>query len=138
MRRLPFLLPLLSLVLLLAACASTGNQMSALQRMQYDYSAAVRWGDFEGAWNLVDPQYREANPMTELHFERYKQVQVSHYRELSSRTGELEALRDIDIGVINRHTMTERSVRYIERWRYDPATKVWWLADGLPDFWAGQ
>ncbi|WP_238346127.1 hypothetical protein [Luteimonas saliphila] len=127
-----------AIVLLLAGCASTGKQMSALERAQYTFSAAIRWGDFEGAWNLVDPVYRDAHPMSELQFERYKQVQVSHYRDLASSPGETEALREIEIGVINRHTMAERTMRYTEQWRYDAEKKAWWITGGLPDFWAGE
>ena len=125
-------------VFALAGCASTGKQMSELERSQYTWSAAIRWGDFEGAWNLVDPAYRDARPMTELQFERYKQVQVSHYRELASNAGETSALREIEIGVVNRHTMAERTMRYTERWRYDAAKKAWFIEGGLPDFWAGE
>jgi len=128
----------MAMLLALAGCASTGKQMSALERAQYTWSAAIRWGDFEGAWNLVDPEYREAHPMSELQFERYKQVQVSHYRDLASSPGESEALREIEIGVINRHTMAERTMRYTEHWRYDAAKQAWWISNGLPDFWAGE
>lgn len=127
-----------AIVLLLAGCASTGTQMSALERAQYNFSAAIRWGDFEGAWSLVDPAFRDANPMSDLQFERYRQVQVSHYRDLASSPGETEAMREIEIGVINRHTMAERTMRYTEQWRYDAEKKAWWITGGLPDFWAGE
>ncbi|MEJ7746390.1 MAG: hypothetical protein WKF61_06490 [Luteimonas sp.] len=126
------------LLALLAGCASGGGKMSALQEMQYAYSAAIRWGDFEGAWQVVDPDYREAHPMTELQFERYKQIQVSGYRDLAERMGEGTAMREIQVGVINKNTMAERSIRYTESWRYDAGAKRWWITGGLPDFWAGQ
>ena len=127
-----------AVLLLLAGCASTGKEMSALQRAQYDWSAAIRWGDFEGAWNMVDPEWRDAHPLSDLQFERYRQVQVSHYRDLASSPGESEALREIQIGVINRHTMAERTLRYTEHWRYDPDKKTCWITGGLPDFWSGE
>lgn len=130
---------LLALLLpLLGACASMSSRSDALDRAFYDYSAAIRWGDFEGAWTLVDPKYREAHPMTPLEFERYKQVQVSGYRDLATRLGEDEAAREIEIGLVNRHTMTTRTMRYTERWRYDAEAKAWLLTVGLPDFWAGE
>ena len=129
---------LLLLAILLAGCASSG-QMSALDKVQYAYSAAIRWGDFEGAWLLVDPKYRQAHPMSDIEFERYKQVQVSGYRDLGAQTTpDGLAMREIEIGVINRHTLAERSMRYTERWQYDPETKTWWLTVGLPDFWGDQ
>ena len=129
---------LLSLLLGLAACGTAKvDQTSALQQAQYAYSAAIRWGDFEGAWNMVDPEYRKAHPMTDLEFERYKQVQISGYHDLGAQVTQTNAIREIGIGVINRNTLVERQARYTERWRYDAEGKVWWLTVGLPDLWEG-
>jgi hypothetical protein len=133
--RLPMLAFLLAL-LALGACAS--NRMdrgSALDAAQYTWSAAIRWGDFEGAWNLLDPAYRAAHPMTDLESERYKQLQISGYQDLGAQATANTAMREIQIGVVNRNTLVEREVRYTERWRYDPATKSWWVVGGLPDLW---
>ena len=110
-------------VLLAAGCASMGSKDDKLHEAQYAWSAAIRWGDFEGAWNLVEPEYRKANPMTPVEFERYKHVGISRYH---------------DLGVINKHTMTERGMRYTERWHYDEEAKTWWQMSGLPDLWAGE
>ncbi|MBJ7575354.1 hypothetical protein [Luteimonas sp. MC1828] len=129
---------LLCVLLVVTACASARGRGDALQRVQYAYSAAIRWGDFEGAWNMVEPEYREKHPMTEVQLERYRQIQVSHYRDLSAQAGEDTAVREIDIGVINRHTMAERSLRYQEAWRYDADSRAWVLTSGLPDFWRGE
>ena len=132
------ILVLLACALLLPGCASTGKG-EALQRAQYAWSAAIRWGDFEGAWNLVDPEYREQHPLSEVEFERYNQVQVSHYREQGTQQAvDDTVLREIDIGVINRHTMAERGLRYREAWRWDEQARTWWITGGLPDFWRGE
>lgn len=127
-------------VMALAACATGSKQMNALDRAQYDWSAAIRWNDFEGAWNLVDPEYRQQHPMSALEFERYKQVQVSGYSDLASQVAPdgQSARREIQINVINKHTMTERGIRYTEVWRYDAEARAWWITSGLPDFWAGM
>jgi len=135
MRVLKTWLLLLLTLAALTACATKIDRNSELDKVQYAYSAAIRWGDFEGAWNLVDPAYRKAHPMTDLEFERYKQVQISAYHDLGARVGADTAEREIQIGVINRNTLVEREMRYSERWRYDPAAKTWWLATGLPDLW---
>jgi hypothetical protein len=124
----------------LAGCASLGPKNDALERSQYAWSGAIRWGDFEGAWSLIDPEHREEHPLTELELERYKQIQVSAYRDVGS-VADLDAgtaVRDIEIGVINRHTLAERSTRYREQWRYDEEGKRWWLTSGMPDLWGGQ
>ena len=47
-------------------------------------------------------------------------------------------MRGIEIGVINRHTLAERTLRYRERWRWDPEGGSWWIEGGLPDLWAGE
>lgn len=134
MRLLKMCFPLL-LALVLSACATAGkiDRNQALQQAQYAYSAAIRWGDFEGAWNMVDPKLRAAHPMTDLEFERYKQLQVSGYHDLGAEVLPDTASREIQIGVVNRNTLVERQVRYTERWRYDATAKAWWLAVGLPD-----
>ncbi len=123
-----------------AGCASMGNEGNLLDTAQYAWSGAIRWGDFEGAMNLVDPKLRGEHPPTSMELERYKQVQISAYRDLGA-SADLKAgtaTRDIEIGVINRHTQSERRVRYREQWRWDPAAKTWWLTTGLPDLWSGQ
>ena len=134
MRLLKMCFPLL-LALVLSACTTAGkiDRNQALQQAQYAYSAAIRWGDFEGAWNMVDPKLRTAHPMTDLEFERYKQLQVSGYHDLGAEVTPDTAAREIQIGVINRNTLVERQVRYTERWRYDAVGKTWWLTVGLPD-----
>ena len=131
---------LLALVALLAGgCASTGKPMQALDRVQYAWSAAVRWNDFDSAWQLVDPEWRQAHPLTAQARERYRQIQVTGYTERGGGAVDAtSATRLIDIAVVNRHTMAERTVRYTEHWRYDAAAGTWWITDGLPDLWEGE
>ena len=132
------LLLLLALIALDGCAAAKIDRNSALETAQYAYSAAIRWGDFEGAWNLIDPAYRKAHPMTQLELERYKQVQISAYHDIGAQVGPTTAMREVQIGVINRNTLVEREARYTERWRYDEKAKVWWLESGLPDLWDAQ
>ena len=129
---------LIACLAMLAGCPKSASKGTALDEIQYTWSAAIRWGDFEGAWGLVDPKVREAHPMTDLDFSRFKQVQISTYRDTGSSIVGGDVVRDIEIGVINRNTLAERSVRYRERWRYDEAAKTWWLTSGLPDLWQGE
>ncbi len=131
-------------VLLLAAALpadaqSNRKQARLLEQTQSAYANAIRWDQFEEAWQLVDPRYREANPLTELAMERYQQVQVSGYAERGSHGAEDgSVVRNVDLRVINRHTMSERGLRYQEVWRWDPQARRWWLYGSLPDFWDGE
>lgn len=125
---------LLAATLLLAGCATQGRER-ALDQAQYAWSAAIRWGDFEGAWTLVDPAYREAHPLTDLERERFKQVQISAYRDLGATVQGDTAQRNVHVGVVNRHTLRERQLRHVEQWRWDPVAETWWITNGLPDLW---
>lgn len=147
MRRLPtsvlqgmFKIGLLGLLLASAGCATHPGQRDGLDRNQYAWAGAIRWGDFEGALNLIDPLVREKSPPTAVELERYKQVQISSYRDVGADSDMEQgtAVRDIEIGVINRHTQSERSVRYRERWRWDAEARIWWLTSELPDLWEGM
>ncbi|GAB3746808.1 hypothetical protein [Lysobacter olei] len=138
--RLFRMLMVCGLLLALVGCASTSQQGDKLDQQQYAWSGAIRWGEVEGATNLIDPKVRDERPVTDLELERWKHIQVTSYRDIGSDRN-LEkgvAVREIDIGVMNRHTMAERTVRYRETWRWDAEGKVWWLTSGLPDLWAGQ
>lgn len=131
-------------VLLLVAGVAQADGPSRSQRAklaptQDAYTAAVRWNDFEAAERFLDPQYLQTQPVTDLQRERYKQVQVSAYRERASTAGADGSIeRRMEISVINRNTLAERTVMVSERWRWDAEGKRWWQAGGLPDLWQGQ
>ena len=140
MRSIAKILLVLGLLAVFAPAGAQGRmQRGKLQSVQDAYAASIRWGDFENAWQAVDPAYRDEHPMSDLEFERYQQVQISGYRDLSTRGGPDGTVeRAVELRVINKHTMAERTERYVERWRWDPEAKRWWLVVGLPDLWKGQ
>ena len=101
--------------------------------------AAIRWSDFEAAEAFIDPGYLAAHPLSDLQRERYRQLQVSSYRERGSSMGADGSVeRRVEMGVINRNTLAERTLTLTERWRWDPQAKRWWQVEGLPDLWQGQ
>ena len=135
-----FLARLLVALLLVstAGAAIAAKKRTELDKNQYAYSAAIRWGDFEGAWTMVDPEVRKAKPMTDVDFSRFEQIQVTGYRDLATMPGpDGSLLREIQIEVVNRNTLHQRRVRFTEVWRYDAEAKTWWIG-GLPDFWQGR
>lgn len=135
-----FLARLLIALLLVstAGAAIAAKKRTELDKNQYAYSAAIRWGDFEGAWTMVDPEVRKQKPMTDVDFSRFEQIQVTGYRDLATMPGpDGSLLREIQIEVVNRNTLHQRRVRFTEVWRYDAEAKTWWIG-GLPDFWQGR
>lgn len=126
---------LLGLTLVLAACATSApSRMQLLLKAQYDYSAALRWSDYEGAYQFVDPAQRAADPLTPFELSRMQQFQITGYDVLgTSPTPDGEA-RTVQIRMANRHTQTERVIRAAELWRYDAKANTWWQTTGLPDW----
>ncbi len=136
------ILAVIMLALIVAAPAGAlakRKKGSQLDAMQAAYAAAIRWGEFEQAWELVQPAYRHAHPMSELAFQRYQQVEISGYSDRNSSVADDgSVIRNVELRVINKHTMAERTLRYREQWRWDAEAKRWWLVVGLPDLWNGE
>lgn len=130
---------LLGMAVTAQAAGPGRSQRNKLTQTQEAYVAAVRWSDFEAAERFIDPAYWQAHPLTDLQRERYRQVQVSNYRERSTSVAADGAIeRRVEMGVINRNTLAERTLMVTERWRWDPEAKRWWQVQGLPDLWQGQ
>lgn len=133
MRPLARLLLCLFAALLLAAC-SGARRTSELDLTLYSYESMVRWGDFEGAWSMVHPEYKEKHPLSSTDWERFKQIQVAGYR--SGGPTEIEEGKigqAVEVEVINVHTQTPRLVVDRQIWEWDAEAKRWWLMTGLPD-----
>lgn len=132
-------------VLLLVTSALPAQAVSnrAKQRKLTDtqmlFSKAMRWGEFEQAWGVVDPAARQSRSLTALELSRYKQMEITGYSEIGNM-GEPDGVvvRVIEMRVVNRNTMAERTLRVRERWRWNEVDGQWWLQDGLPDLWQGQ
>ena len=127
------------LVLMLVLGQADARQKGKLDEMQNAYAAAIRWGDFEGAVNFLDPAYLQEHPVGEFELSRFEQIQVSGYRDMNTSVEpDGTVVRAVEVRIINKHTQAERTVRYRERWRYDEEAKRWWVVGGLPDFWKGE
>lgn len=139
MRKLNALI-ILALLLGLSACATESKrQTTALERAQYAWTAAIRWGDTAGAWKQLDPEFRSQHALTDIEVSRYKLVEVTGYNIIDSNTlGPEDFERTVDITVLSKKDMSARNVTYKERWHFDAASKAWWVTSGLPNFWDGR
>ncbi len=132
-RSLARLLLCLFAAVLLAAC-SGARRTSELDLTLMSYESSVRWGDFEGAWAMVDPEYKEKHPLSSTDWERFKQIRVAGYRASGhSEIEEGKVAQAVEVEVINVHTQTPRLVVDRQIWKWDPEAKRWWLTTGLPD-----
>ena len=119
-----------------SACAT--DQLRSKQKVLDDtlrsYAAAIRWGDMGQAQAFLDPKLREQHPPTALELARYQQVQVSGYDEQPPQpVNDTEVRQTVKIDLVNVNTQSARSIVDHQVWRYDAATKHWWLTSGLPD-----
>ena len=127
---------MLALVLTLAcgtAAAKNRKAAKALTIALYEYSGAIRWGDFDRASDYLDPTTRSEHPVTDVDRARYKQIEMTHYEVVGETKTDTTDDRQVAISFVNRHTQTERSMTYTEHWRWDEEHKSWWLTTGLPD-----
>ena len=128
-----FLRPFLALLLAVLAGCGVGSQQDVRQTTLFNYAGAIRWGHIDDAWSMVDPEYARQHPMTALERERFEQIQVTGYQVTGSEMlSENELMQQVEIRLVNRHTLTERVIQDRQRWRWDPAARRWWLTTGLP------
>ena len=124
----------LALVLVCGTAAAKNRKAAkALVFALYEYSGAIRWGDFDRASDYLDPALRTEHPFTTIDRARYKQIEVTHYEVTGETKTDTTDDRQVSVSFVNRHTQTERSLSYHEHWRWDEEHKSWWLTTGLPD-----
>ena len=132
--RRPALLAALLLPLLLAACATKQHARDLLQVALYDYHSAIRWGNFAGALDFLDPELLKRKPVSALDLQRYDQIQVTGYSvQGGGAPDQGHHQQVVEIRYINRHTQAERVLIDRQVWRYDAEQRRWWLTTGLPD-----
>ena len=123
----------LLLLVLIAACSGSSRK-TALDRTLYGYHSAIRWGDIDNAWLMVDPEYRKAHPLSSVDRGRYDQYSVSGYYEQGRSATADGIVQVVQIALVNRHTQVEKVMVDQQNWRWDEENKTWWLTSGLPDF----
>lgn len=133
MNRLIHYLFLAVSALLLTACASGSAMPFQQTKALEDYQGAIRWGEFEQAWQFLDPASRQAHPIDDLERERFKQVEVTGYEVKTREQTEGLVVQRVEIRLVDKHTQTERIINDNQQWRWDPASKRFWLMSGLPD-----
>lgn len=133
------LLALLLAPLALAGCATKKHSRDLLQIALYDYAGAIRWNNFAGAVDFLDPDVLTKKPLDPLALKRYEQIQVTGYTvQGGGAPSEATFEQAVEIRFINRHTQAENAILDRQRWRYDEEQRRWWLVTGLPDITAAR
>ncbi|MCB1568503.1 MAG: hypothetical protein KDI69_06805 [Xanthomonadales bacterium] len=123
----------LVLVAMLGACG-VGSKQQLRDSALFAYAGAIRWGHIDDAISMVDPDYLREHPMTSLDRERFSQVECTGYLVKGVQPiSDTELMQMVEIRLVNRHTLVERTLLAREHWRWDEDAKRWWLMNGLPD-----
>ncbi|HEU4663505.1 MAG TPA: hypothetical protein VFS55_05710 [Dokdonella sp.] len=133
MHRLP---SVLIAAVVVAGCAvdKMRSKENILEQTLHSYAATIRWGDVSQALAFIDPKVLAEHPPSPLDLERFKQVRVTGYSEQPIvPVGEEEVRQVVQIELANVNTQSVRSIVDHQVWKYDEATKHWWLTSGLPD-----
>jgi len=127
---LPFLLA--SLFVLLSACSSVVHPKV---NMMDEFGNAVRWSDWDMAWQFIDPATRTSLVLPGEEQDRLEHIKVTGY---NVRTSEPQPdgtiMQQVEIHYIDQATQVERMVRSRQIWRTDDGGDHWWLTTGLPSF----
>jgi len=121
-------------LLLLAGCSTLQRKDNLRDQTLEGYGAALRWGDFQSAWQYVDPVVRAAHPLTDQQKALYNTVSVAEYDASGPRaTGPDTVEQTARIGLIVKSSQSVYSVLDHQTWHWDAKDKHWWLESGLPD-----
>ena len=121
-------------LLLLAGCATVQNRNNLRDDTLEGYAAALRWGDFQSAWNFVDPAVRAVHPLTAQQKALYNTVRVAEYDASGPMADGPDTIEQTaTIGLIVKSSQRVYSVVDRQTWHWDAKAKHWWLESGLPD-----
>src|SRR5574337_234529 len=107
-------------LLLLAGCATLQNRNVLRDETLDAYAAALRWGDFQSAWNYVDPEVRAAHPLSAQQKALYDTVRVAEYDTSGLAANGPDSVRQTaQISLIVKSSQRVYGVLDHQTWRWD-------------------
>ncbi len=133
MKKSKFAIPLLALLIFGCASLQLKRQMEKFDLTSKGYANAIKWSDFEAAYNSIKDVQNRSNPPD---FRKLKLVKVTAYevRQLivSEDKSQVRQIAEINYYKLNYNVV--RTVVDHQLWEYDPEVKIWYLRSELPDF----
>ena len=125
----------LMLVFLALTVAGCNHLPKKKVDMVAEYGNAVRWSDWDSAWNFVDPAQRGSVNLPEAEIERLKDVKVTGYA-IRTRDPQPDGTvkMTVEIRYVDQATQREVTMRDHQVWRTDDEGAHWWITSGLPQF----
>ncbi|MCA1778303.1 MAG: hypothetical protein LC637_02635 [Xanthomonadaceae bacterium] len=125
---------LLATIQLTAGCAEKQQNQRRTDTLDR-YEATIRWSQYDALVDFMHPDWLEENPVASLDIDRLHQFRVSQYRvrQVLSQTDGSGVDRVVELRMYHLHSARERTVEYLESWRWDEERERWMLHSGLPD-----
>ncbi|MEY6431872.1 hypothetical protein ABC977_05545 [Thioalkalicoccus limnaeus] len=124
----------LALVILFSGCAKIeqDKKAMAIEASTQAYATALRWGYFETAQGYLHPE-RRAQGFDANWGNGVRVVGYEVARPLAMSDA-VTANQSVLISYLHQDVQRVRTVTDHQIWRYDEATKAWWLDSALPVF----
>jgi hypothetical protein len=126
---------LLILATFISSCASPNRQNKALDETLLQYEQVIRWSEWDGAIEFLDPQSMIDKPISTLDMDRLRLFRVTRYQVRSATPfNEGNSFRQVvELSLFNRNRAVEKRVIDQQEWRYNNERERWFLHSGLPD-----
>ncbi len=130
--RLRHRLPWLICLLLLGACATTGQRLDALDHTLRQYEKAVRWAQFDAVY----AHHRWSEDAQPTPPASLRNVRVTQYRVNNSKLAadKMHYRQTVTIHYYLLDSARERSLVHRQTWEYDPEQKRWLQTSPPPQF----
>jgi len=104
----------------------------SLQATTNAYQSALCWGYYETAYGFLDPELRKGKALPPM----FQDLRVTGYDVVQPPLiqAEGEATQIVHIDYIHEDRQVVERVTDRQRWRWDPASRTWWLRSGMPGF----
>lgn len=120
--------------LLLTSCYTPKKEQD-LDETLLQYEQMIRWSQWDGAVNMLAPEYLEKHAITNLDMQRLRLFRTTQYIIRSALPFEdgNSYQQVVEIRMFNKTRATEKIVMDSQEWKYDEDTERWFLHSGLPD-----
>ena len=131
MAQLRFLTTLV-FIALLAGCASTPDEVEALDQHMKTYEKALRWGEY----SYAQAMHKDSAEFDPSLMQKLREIKVSAYTSLKSIISpDLQSARQyVEIRYFNEAYAVERVIMDDQKWEYDPVKKSWSITSPFPKF----
>lgn len=118
--------------LLMSGCGSfsSSRQNDLMEATLSHYGSALRWGYYESAFSLHDPELPQS-PVPDM-----RKLRLTHYEVIQPPVMEddLTAVQVVRIEYVRENEQRVQVLSDTQRWRYDPKREAWWLISPFPPF----